>query len=830
MLKNYLLTAWRNMLRQKTYTVINLIGLALGLASAGMIVLYVADELAFDEFHEKKDRIIRIGRRSIRDGKAEVSAVMPAPFGKMMKEKMTTIESAIRLFKFGGKDWQIEFQSISKGTKFKTNEILFADKEFFNVFSFELIQGNPETALEIPFSMVVSESFAQKRFGHTAIIGEKLKTSFGEVTITGVIKDPPKQSHICFEILGSFRTLELIPGVAWMMDNWSSSSYYTYVLLHKGVLLQQFEQELKATAEKLLNERIKGDNLKIQLLLEPLKDIYLRSELENQMSEVGNMNAILLFSTIGLVILILAGINFINLATARSMRRYKEIGIRKTLGAERKHIAIQFIAESVMLTLLSSIIAIGIIEVLLPEFNAFTEKKLSLGSSALSLLGFTSIPISNTILFFLSAFIVGVAAGLYPAAVLSRFLPSGSALYSRQKSSRIVRKALVVFQFSISAALIIAALIVKSQINYMNSKPLGFSTTPMIVIDVENEEARARLEALKNEFAKSAYIASVSLSGNVPSAPVGTWLMNIELSEGKEPLRTEMNMFLIDDQFIDQYELTTVAGRPYRKGEPLEMMNTEYGFSTQCSRGILLNETAIQTLGFKSPEEALGKKITKLFPGDGEVIGVVKDFHYKSLQTKIEPLALRIFPGQFSSLSLKLSPAACESSESVENTIREIKSIWARVIQNSDLRFSFLSERYEAQYRNQFRFGYLLSVFAVIAVAIGSLGLFGLSAFTAEERTKEIGIRKVLGASVGDIFSMIAADFLKLVGIAFVIAIPITHVVMKEWLNSFAYHTEPKLSLFFFSILLGIMIATITVSAHSIRVALTNPVKSLRYE
>ncbi len=833
MFQSILTIALRSLVRTKMYSLINIMGLAMGLCACTIIALFISDEMSFDRFHTKRDRIIRIVQNVERGSVVSNDASTPAPLAPAVQANISQAEAVVRIMSMATNDQTMQFRAVSTNKRFKETAVVITEPSFFSVFSFPLIKGNPALALNLPNSIVLTESAAIKYFGDREPMGETLKAEMGEFTVTGIMADIPDQSHLRPSMLISFATIEKNPGFSWMLPNWFTNAFLTYVLVREGTGVDAFAKTLKTTIEPIMNQRLIKDNAKATLDVEPLLRIYLYSKRTAQFSPVGSITVVTVLGAIGTVILLLGAINFINLATARSAQRSKEIGIRKTLGAHRGELIIQFLAEAVVTALLAMLIAGVLCEILLPLFGAFTGKTLSLFRVISLPIGSTDIHVYSATLLVVLSIIVGVLAGCYPAFILSGFQPVLVLKSLRGTSGSVsLRKALVVLQFTLSSALIIATLVVYYQLNYMQTRDLGFTKDAVVVFDWEfNDKARTNAETMRTEMLKLPFVAGVAHSSAVPTGTRGTWLMDIERSAGQKPINVEIDMFNIDDRYLQEYGVQIVAGRSFYQNEPLQTMPTSYGNTVACSEGIIVNETAAKKFGFASPEDIIGKHVTNVYPFDGIIIGVVKDFHSRSLQTAIEPMAFRIFPGQFNFSSIRLkSDKATMTAAEMQANLQALEAVWSRFVPDFPPKYSLLSQRMDALYRVETRLGALLALFAGLAIVIASLGLFALSTYSAEQRTKEIGIRKVLGASTSGIIALLSREFLLLVGIALMIAMPIAWFGTSTWLADFAYKIDLSIGIFVGGGMVAILIAFATIASQAYRAATANPVQSLRSE
>ncbi|EAZ79665.1 ABC transporter permease [Algoriphagus machipongonensis] len=808
MLKNYFKIAYRNLLKKKVYSFINIVGLGIGMACCVLIFMFVQDELSYDQFNEKGDRIFRVVHGYFgEDEQVEVNSRENywvwgnAPVGPALELDFPEVEKVVR---FSGRA-DILF-TIGDQTQ-QEEGIVFMDSTFFDVFSYELLEGDPKNALVAPFSVVLSETTARKYFGDQEALGKTLKGSdvagradAGDYTVTGVMKDLPSNSHLQFNTLLSLSTFhQSRPGV---FDAWGYVDTYTYFLVNEQFDQQAFEAKIPEFLERRASEE-NGPNYTIGI--EPLKDVYLRSEVQRQPGDTSSLSNIYVFSVIGLFILGIAIINFMNLSTARSMERAKEVGIRKSIGADKNSLIFQFLGESLIIVILSALVAVVFVSAALPMMNDITGKELLVGS----VLNWQTVP------FFLGIIlIVGLLAGSYPALVLSSFRPVMILKGINKSDARGVnlRKGLVVFQFSLSIALIAGTLIVYSQMSHLLDKDMGFDKEQMVIVDYNyDEQVNNVSSALESELEKNPNIESVAFSRSVPGSHFPNAGTFIENPEG-EMVMIGQAIFQVGLDFIDHFNLELVAGRSYSRDYP-----------SDSTSALVINEAAARQYGYANPADIVGKKFDQ-WGREGEVIGVVKDFNYISLHNKVEPLTLpfEAYASRFMSLKVK--------GENIPATLAEIDAVWSELAPHRPFIYSFLDEDFNTQYESDFRFRQIFTTFSVLAILIACLGLLGLATYTAEQRTKEIGIRKVLGANIGSIVGLLSKDFIQLVLIAILVATPVAWYAMNQWLEGFAYQVPVHWWVFLVSGMLAVVVALVTISFQAIKAAMLNPVKSLKSE
>ncbi|KEO72670.1 ABC transporter permease [Anditalea andensis] len=805
MLKNYITIAWRNLVKNKAYSFINIFGLGLGMTCCFLIFMYVQDELSYDSYHEKGDRIYRLTHGSLpAEGQPENAGANPfwvwnnAPIGPAIKSYFPEIDKVVQ---FSGSS---DILLTDGDRSFQEEGVFFMDSTAFDIFSWKVLKGNPNTALTAPYSMVMTESTAKRYFGDEDPIGKILKGSdspgrseAGDYTVTAVIEDIPANSHFSFNMLLSLSTFRIsIPEV---FEYWGYADFYTYFLANEDFNLRSFRQKIP----DFLAAR--QDNPLYTIKVEPMKDFYLRTDADRQPGKTGSLSNIYVFSTIGIFILIIAMINFMNLSTARSMERAKEVGIRKSVGADRKQLIYQFLGESVIIVFLAMVVSVIFVTVAIPLMNSITGKELEVGRFVI----WQAIPAMTVTLI-----VIGLLAGSYPAIVLSGFKPVQilKGISVSDSSSVNLRKGLVIFQFSLSIILIAGSIIVYTQMNFLLDKDMGFDKEQMLVLDYNyDEEVNSKSGVLKSELEANPAMLSVAFSRSVPGSYFPNAGTNIQNPEGEMVLKGQA-IFQVGIDFIDHFDMELVAGRSYSRE-----------FPSDSTSALVVNEAAARQYGYANPADIIGKKFDQ-WGREGEIIGVVKDFNFISLHRPIEPLTLPFDAYESRFLSIKIK------ADNMQNTIAEIENIWKNAFPHRPFLYSFLDEDFNRQYQADFRFRKIFTAFSVLAILIASLGLYGLATYTAETRTKEIGIRKVLGAEVSSIVTLLSGDFIKLVLIAIVLATPITWYAMNIWLEGFAYKVEISWWIYILAGILAVIVAMATISSQAIRAAMLNPVKSLRSE
>ena len=788
MLISYIKTALRNLRKYKGYSFINIIGLAVGIACCILILMWVRDELSFDGFHTKADRLFRVVEQQIyKGGELFPVAVTPAPLGPALKEEIPEIADTCRyttaprfLVRYGDH-------------RFYESGLGMADPSFFTMFSFRLIKGEPENVFSVFNSIVITESIAEKYFGEEDPIGKviRLENMF-DLIISGILQDVPANSHLQFDFVMPFKLLEF---GGQRLDQWGNNSYFTYVELTEAAEPDAAGEKIRHFLTRHLPEST------TTLHLQPLTRIHLHSDYVADVAGHGDIRYIYIFTLVALFVLVIAGINFVNLATARSGNRAREVGMRKVTGARRVDIIRQFLGESVIYALLAFVLALGLVYLLLPAFNNLAAKSLSLsiGSSWIFFLGLMGM-----------AALTGLGAGIYPALFLSGFSPVRvlRASIATGPRGRIFRRVLVVVQFALSIGLIIASVVVRGQLEFIRSKKLGFDREHVVYMRFGVQTARF-YEAFKTEALTDPAVLGVTSAGQLP-----TFILN-STSDVTWPGKDPNDDILFHNTTVTHDYFTTM------RMEMAEGREFSREFPTDEKQAYILNEAAAKVMGEDSP---VGKGLT-MWDNPGTVIGIVKDFHFKSLNTRVEPLVIRLRPAEpYSYLLVRIS------GENLAGSLRHLTQAWDRVSPEFPFDYAFLDESFDRLYRAEQRMGTLFGAFTVLAIVIACLGLLGLASFMAERRTREIGIRKVLGATVSNIVLLLSREFVILVAVANLIAWPTAWYVMHRWLQNYAYHAPLSLLVFVGAALAALLIALLTVSFQAVRAATADPVDSLRYE
>ena len=818
MFRNYIKIAWRNIKRHKGYSFINIAGLAIGMAVCILILMFVRDELSYDSYHEHKDRIYRIERQWFAsDGSVRSALCSVAPsFIPYLENDFPEMEHIVRMLGTG------EILINVGDTYFLEERFYFTEHDIFEVFTIPLIKGDPQTALENPNSLVLSESMTLKYFRDEDPMGKLMKVGSDREAyqVTGIMEDVPKNSHLHYDFLASFITLKgRFPysrdGSDYFFGttNFSDNVTYTYMRLAENANPEDIAARIPGFLDSHLPEYEDDSGDIIQphqwntLLLRNVADIHLHSHTNNELEPNSDIKYVVLFTLIAAFILIIACINFMNLSTARAAKRAKEVGLRKVVGANRRLLSTQFIGESLLTSLLAMLLALVIVNVLLPFFSAFSGHDLGLHS--------LFNPVGLLIL--LSVFLItGLAAGLYPAFYLSAYKPATilRGELSRGVRGAIIRKALVVFQFAISTALIICVAVVFKQMRFLQNADLGYQRENILMLPAD-DVVEANWWEIKQELLRNPNILAATTSKR---APTGRLLdapgFGVEIDG--EVLRNPFSMphNRAEHDFFKTYKIKIVAGRDFSREYP-----------TDDLEAFILNETAIRRLGFENPEEAIGLPIYTRAPDrSGRIIGVAADFNYESMHNEIIPIITYIRLESMNTVSLRIT------GSNVQETIAYVQSVWSRFNPGYPISYTFLDERIIALYRNEARMMEMFGYFSLLAIFIACLGLFGLASFTTEERTKEIGVRKVLGASISNITILLSKEYSKWVLVANIIAWPVAYFAMRKWLSNFAYHASIGLTIFVLTAVLTFLIALLTVSYQSVKAALGDPAHALRYE
>lgn len=789
MLRNYLLIALRTLRKHPGYTFINVGGLAVGLACGLFILLFVRHELSYDCFHEKAERIVRVGMTWVIDETELPVAPTTTKPGPWLTETLPSVTDYVRLRKRNTTLVQAGEQV------FKETGLVYADSSLFDIFSFPLLRGDASTALTRPHTLVLTESQAQKYFGEANPVGQTLLLNDRPFEVTGVMADVPANSHLQFDLVASFASLS-----AAREPNWNRSAYHTYLLLTGSDAVQQVRTALPG----LLRDSFDGHPNTPKLHITPLTEVYLHGDLAGEWSPEGDARVVYMFSVIAVLILLIACINYMNLATARSANRAKEVGVRKALGAARRQLIGQFMGEAVLIIGAALVVAFALTQVLLPLFNTLAGKALVWDLP--SLIGWLAG----------AGLIVSLLAGSYPAFVLSRFRPMRvlKGQHHGATSGTWLRKGLVIFQFAVSVFLIASTFIIYNQLHFIENKELGYEKSHVVVVPVDRA-LRAQLDTFEQELAAQHSVTRVASASHMPVRGVAARMFNAGTDEADRQL---MNTLEVKPDFVELLGLEMRSGAAFTEAD----LHARYTDDRQCS--VLLNEAGARHFGW-TPEEAVTQTLFAASMGGMRCLvkGVVRDFHYDSLHKPIEPLVI-VAGRSVYHVFARTQPG------DVREALADVEATWTEFLPERPFEYQFLDAEFDAVYRSEQRVGRLFTIFSILAVWVACLGLLGLAAFAATQRTKEIGVRKVLGASIASIIGLLSKDFLKLVVLGILIAVPLAYYAAEHWLSDFAYRITLGPGTFALAGTLALVVALLTVSYHALRAALIDPAESLRYE
>ena len=808
MIKNYLKIAFRNLMKYKFISFINLFGLTVGLACCLLILTYILNELSYDKYHHKADRIYRVTRSwtgPTGDVSLHLGTIAPI-FGYYFINEFPDIEKMTRLLQNGNTTIRYEDKILIEEDGY------FADENFFSVFDVPVLKGNREKALNDPYSIMLTEDVAKKYFGNTDPINKILRLNNQlDCKVTGIFEKLPANSHIHPQLLISFNTLKdtAVYGEERLRTSYSNNSFFTYLLFPAGYNIKRMESQFPHFIDPVMPTSGTASKVSAgtQLHLQKLTDIHLRSHLDSEAEENGDIKRVYIFSAIALFILLIACINYMNLSTARSALRAREIGVRKVVGAQKGELIAQFLSESVLISCVATLIAILLNWLVLPWLNKLSGQEMNPG---------ILVKWQVIMVLFLVPFLVGIVSGIYPALFMSSFKPVRvlKGLFKAGGGNISFRKVLVVAQFSVSIILIISTVIVFQQLKYIQQKSLGFNKEHIITLRY-NSALNNTFDAFRAELLQHTSIKDVGRSSRIPTARLLDAMDSYtQVGDSMQPSQLDIKFVNADYHFVTAYGIRIVAGRNFSR---------EYSTDTA---GFILNESAVKAIGWKSPAQAVGKPF-KYGPTSGRIIGVIGNFHFESMHEKIVPLVLVLPPlsqPSFSRISVKVAGSGITAA------LSQIEKTWRRFLPEVPYQYNFLDENYARLYQAEQRQGTIFTVFACIAILIASLGLFGLSAFAISQRIREIGIRKVLGAGTGNIVGLFSKDFLKLVIIAALIAFPIAWYAMSNWLQDFAYRINIPWWAFVLAGIIAAAIAFVTTSLLAVKAAVSNPVKSLRAE
>ena len=810
MIKNYLKIAFRNLTRYKFISFINLFGLTVGLTCCFLILAYILHELSYDKYQPNADRIYRV-TRSFNNPQTgalslNLSTVAP-PFGPLLQNDFKEIESMTRFISNGTTSVKYDEKMLNE------QNVYFADDKFFDFFHADVLKGNPKKALADPYSIMMTDEMAKKYFGNEDPVNKVIRINLGnyfDFKVTGIYKPFPSNTHFHPDMMLSFNTLNdtLIYGAENLRTNFGNNSFFTYIRLPKNYDAKRLEKQFPAFLDRNIPQR--NSQFKpsqgTALGLQKLTDIHLRSHTDYEAEENGDIKRVYIFSAIALFILLIACINYMNLSTARSALRAREIGIRKAVGAQRKEVIAQFLSESVLVSWIAMLLALGLTWLLLPLLNKISGQQLGMG---ILLKWQIILPV------LIVPFFVGIISGIYPALFMSSFQPVKvlKGLVKTGGGNISFRKVLVTMQFAVSIILIICTAIVFIQMRYMQTKSLGFDRDHIVTLPYTTE-LNDKFDAFRTELLANSNIKNAGRSSRIPTGrlldAMGARMMS---GDTLAPVNADIKFVSADQDFISTYGVKVLAGRGFSRD-----------FSLDTS-AFLINEAAAKVLGFKSNDDAIGKDFG-YGNRSGKLIGVFNDFHFESMHQRIVPLVLLVprSANNYGRISIKIAGA------NIPAALSHIESTWKKFLPETPYEYAFLDDNFEQLYKAEARQKTLLGLFASLAIFIACLGLFGLSAFAISQRIKEIGIRKVLGADVSTIVTLLSKDFLKLVAIAALVAFPVAWYFMDKWLQDFAYRISMPWWIFLVAGIIATIIALVTISFQAIRAAIANPVKSLRTE
>ncbi len=815
MLINYLKVAWRNIIRKKGYSFINITGLAIGMTVCLLMLLFVQYELSYDTYHKNEEDLYRLERQWLSaDGSVRGHFASLAPsFVVFLEKEFPEVENAVRIY-------PVDTALVSVGdTHYVEKRLYFAEEDIFDVFSISLIEGDPKTALARPDGLVISESMARKYFPNESPIGKQMKfeqTYFFQVT--GVMEDTPPNTHVYFDFLAPYLALKGLQGKGERdyfhgTRNFSDNVTFAYVRFMPGTDPDAVRTKIPDFLDRILGTRKDADGNIIPasqgntILLRKVTDIHLHSHTSKELEANGDIRYVNLFTIIALFVLIIACINFMNLSTARATQRAREVGLRKVVGANRRRLTAQFLGESLMVSMMAIVLALALVGLLLPAFNAFSNRDISFG------LLFNPVGVLTVLGVFI---LTGIVSGLYPALYLSAFRPASilRGELTRGKSGTRMRKILVVFQFAVSVALIVGVGVVYKQMRFLQNADLGFERENIVMLRAD-QVIKQNWQEFKQQLTGSPHILFATLSKR---APTGRLL-------DSPGFRTEVNGQVltspfsmphnrVEYDFFRTYGMEIIAGRDFSIDYP-----------TDANKAFILNETAVRRLGLERPEDAVGMPMSTFAPFlNGNVIGVAKDFNYESMHHEIIPIITYIQPSQANTVSIRIAPGM------VREALYDAEVVWKRFNPEYPFQYDFLDDRIAEQYRNEERMMQMFGYFSLLAILIACLGLLGLASFTAERRTKEIGIRKVLGATLSNVMFLLSREFTLLVLAGNIIAWPVAYFAMNQWLKNFAYKTSIGWVLFVLAGLVTLAISLLTVSYQAIRAAVADPAVAIRYE
>ena len=789
MIKNLITTAFRHILKNPGYSILNILGLSLGIASALFLIIYVSDEISYDSYHEKADRIYRVSSKITEPDDQFTWIVAQIPFGPQVANDYPEVESYVRFINMPRALYKYEDK------EFNEEDFYYVDSTLFDIFTYKLVSGDVVSALREPGKIILSETVATRYFGSSDPIGKTLTTGNNTFEVTGVIEDVPLNSHFRFDALASRSNLPA------QIGSWGNFGVFTYLLFPEGTDVSAFEKKMQGMYAAYMEPIFGSLNITIEYILEPIKRIHLYSTNANEPVPTGSITYVYIFAIVALFLVLIAAMNYMNLSTARSARRAREVGLRKVVGSHRRLLVAQFLSESIIFTVISLIISIVLLVALMPKFNLLAGKSFYL-----------HVVYHPVVLISLLAVIllVGIIGGSYPAFFLSRFSPVTvlKGEITQGTAGSLFRKILVVIQFTVSVIMIICTLVVFRQLNYLKTMDQGFDQENVVGLQLNGQMA-TKYPVLKLALRENPNIKYVGGTNTAVGEGSGKVLFNVETDQGMSS--RGINFAVVDYDFIETLGIKMVEGREFQEDMPSDTLT-----------GVVVNETFVKRMGWT---EAIGKKVEL---GDentirARVIGVMKDYHQTGMYNEIESLLLVTRPLN-NVVYIKLS------GENVEETINYIESTWKEVFPDQPFVYTFLSERFGRQFEADEKRGLIFTLFTVLAILIACLGLFGLASYTVEQRTKEIGIRKVFGANEGVILRLISRDFLILTTIAIIIAIPVAYYFMSNWLENYVYPTKIGVPLLVIAGLLTILITFLTISYKAYQAAIMNPADSIKTE
>lgn len=778
----------------------NILGLSTALACSSFIWLWVSNEISYDSFHAKSERIMRVAGIFTDESGTFTQAVTPIPLAAALKVDLPEIEQAVRIDK---NDATVRLDDV----QFVEQDILGVDPSFFDVFDFQLLRGSAANALNDPYTIVLSASMAEKYFGKADPIGKTLRIFLydengegADYTITGIVEDAPQNSHFHYNFLFSWKTIEVAYPESLTNNAWFENGIYTYVLVKPQADKANLSAKLHSFLEKYIGKEMLHNNFRWEYFLQPLEDIHLNSDLRYEIQATGSMSYVVIFSTIGIMVLLLAGINYVNLSTAYALQRYKEVGVRKIFGAAKKQLVVQHLAEALLLVMISFFTSLTWIEVSKPVFERLTMTNIA------------SLYDHRTLAWGIAfACLVGLLAGTYPSFVLSSFRPISILRNSSGGVSGMwLRKGLVVFQYAITIILVVGIIVVHMQLRFIHDKDLGFDKENLLVVNVNgSREVIDNFNGFRDEILLHPDLVKVARSNSMIASGLSNGVAHSVDASGKTVNGT-MYRLVIDHDYIPSYGMMLVAGRNFIEG------------SVADSANFIVNQATVRMLGYASAEHAVGKPFQ--FSGrSGEIIGVVKDFHINSLHHNVPPTALYVLNGWFSRISIRMRGISRENVE-------RVASIWKKHFPNTVYESSFAEDRLNVQYEKEQKYSQIFVIFSCVSLIIASLGLVSLVSFSVERRTREIGIRKVLGASTRSITKMVAVEFIWLVATGCAVAVPVAWYFMDIWLQQFAFRIQLSALIFGLAIGIGFLIAFLTITIRVLYSARMNPIHAIRVE